>query len=508
MQIEQLYKIFQSHPRVTTDSRNVPPHSIFFALKGDKFDGNDYILQTLEAGADYAVGERCALSNVPDDARIIQVDNVLQTLQDLANYHRKQMPATVIGITGTNGKTTTKELIAAALSFQYRTLYTQGNLNNHIGVPLTLLQITPEHQFAVIEMGANHPGEIQALCHIAEPDFGLITNVGKAHLEGFGSFEGVVKTKTELYAFLSENGGTAFANLDNLILKDLYTALNRVYYGTTPEAFIHGHITASAPTLALEWNTGVRGVRRRLQPTPVDDMRRRLEPTPNERRGEAITTQLVGAYNFENVLAAICVASCFNVPDEKINRAISEYNPTNNRSQQLKTAHNDLIVDAYNANPSSMQAALDNFNLLNVTPKMVILGEMRELGKYSAEEHQKIIAQLQKSNIDKIFLVGDNFSLSDRHCECNEAIQTSTVSNGLLHSVRNDGMKHSSVRRRLQPTSVDDTRRSVDATPNALKFFATTDELITYLQHHPVSGYHILIKGSRGNQLEKVIPSV
>jgi UDP-N-acetylmuramoyl-tripeptide--D-alanyl-D-alanine ligase len=432
MSIEQLYEVFQQHPVITTDSRHCPAGSIFFALKGDKFDGNDYIEQTLSAGAAYAVGDR---SDLPDNERIIKVDNVLQTLQNLANYHRKQMNATVIAITGTNGKTTTKELIATALSSKYKTLYTQGNLNNHIGAPLTLLQLKPEHEFAVIEMGANHQGEIHELCLIADPDYGLITNVGKAHLEGFGSFEGVVRTKTELYDFLREKGGTVFGNLDNLILKDLYAYLSMVYYGTSSEAFIQGKMTTSAPTLALEWRN-----------------------TPQPPKGN-ITTHLVGSYNFENVLAAICVASYFGVEDEKINHSIAGYIPTNNRSQNQKTEKNELIIDAYNANPSSMQAALDNFKSLDASPKMVILGEMKELGNYSKEEHQKLVDSLssQETKIDKVFLVGENFK------ECSA-----------LHS--------------------------------EWQVFPKTDDLLAYLQIYSLTGYFILIKGSRGNQLEKIIP--
>ncbi|MDR0865527.1 MAG: UDP-N-acetylmuramoyl-tripeptide--D-alanyl-D-alanine ligase [Candidatus Symbiothrix sp.] len=432
MSIEQLYEIFRQHPVITTDSRHCPEGSLFFALKGDKFDGNDYIEQTLTAGVAYAVGDRSDLSA---DERIIQVDNVLQTLQNLANYHRRQMNATVIAITGTNGKTTTKELIATALSSKYKTLYTQGNLNNHIGVPLTLLQLKPEHEFAVIEMGANHPREIRELCLMAEPDYGLITNVGKAHLEGFGSLEGVVRTKTELYDFLREKGGTVFGNSDNLILKDLYAYLSMVYYGTSSEAFIQGKITASAPTLAFEWKN-----------------------EKNEGNNK-ILTHLVGSYNFENVLAAICVANYFGVEDEKINDSIASYIPTNNRSQNQKTGKNELIIDAYNANPSSMQAALDNFKSLDVSPKMVILGEMKELGNYNKEEHQKLVESLSspEKKMDKVWLVGENFK------ECSS----------------------------LNPE---------------WQVFSKTDDLLAYLQTTSLSGYFILIKGSRGNQLEKVIP--
>jgi UDP-N-acetylmuramoyl-tripeptide--D-alanyl-D-alanine ligase len=427
MRISQLYEIFRQYPTVTTDSRNCAGDSVFYALKGDRFDGNDYIEQALESGAAYAVGDR---KNLPENNRIIQVDNVLQTLQDLANYHRKQMETKVIAVTGTNGKTTTKELIAAALSSKYKTLYTQGNLNNHIGVPLTLLHLEPDHAFAVIEMGASHPGEIRSLCRIAEPDYGLITNVGKAHLEGFGSFEGVVRAKTELYDFLREKGGTAFGNLDNQILKVWYDYLPVVCYGTDLDAFIHGKTIASAPALALEWEKG-------------------------ERKNK-ITTHLAGNYNFENVLAAICIASYFEVESEKINYAIENYLPSNNRSQNQKTEKNHLIIDAYNANPSSMQVALDNFDSLNVSPKMVIIGEMNELGAYAPEEHQKLVNRLNELPCT-VVLVGENF------------------------------------------------KKCASLNPE-WKLFTTTDDLITYLQTVSPSGYHILIKGSRGNQLEKAIP--
>ncbi|GHT13882.1 UDP-N-acetylmuramoyl-tripeptide--D-alanyl-D-alanine ligase [Bacteroidia bacterium] len=398
-------------------------------MKGDKFDGNDYIGQVLQNGAAYAVGDR---KDLPENDRIIIVDNVLQTLQRLANYHRKQLNANVIAITGTNGKTTTKELIAAALSAEFKILFTQGNLNNHIGVPLTLLQLKPEHRFAVVEMGANHPGEIQALCRIAEPDFGLITNVGKAHLEGFGSFEGVIRTKTELYDFLREKGGTVFGNLDNSILKDFYPSLNMIYYGTAPDAFVYGQITNSEPALKLKWTK-----------TPESFYH--------------CQTHLVGGYNFENVMAAVCMAAYFGIDNEKINGAIAGYVPQNNRSQNLQTDKNQLIIDAYNANPSSMKAALDNFLALNVSPKMAILGEMKELGAYSREEHQKLVARLSEANLDKVILCGENFA------DC----------------------------------------RSI--APEWL-VFAQMPELLNYLQTENIFGYHILVKGSRANQLEKTIP--
>ena len=428
MEIEQLYQIFRQHPTISTDSRNCPRGAMFFALKGDQFDGNDYVRKVLRAGAACAVTDR--MDTEFSAPNLIKVNNALHTLQQLAHYHRQQMSATVIAITGTNGKTTTKELIAAALSTKYTTLYTKGNLNNHIGVPLTLLRLTTKDKFAVIEMGANHPGEIRDLCAIAAPDCGLITNVGKAHLEGFGSFEGVVRTKTELYSYLKgKKTASVFANSDNPTLRGYHNNMSVVYYGSAPEAYIHGRVTEPNPTLQIEWT-----------------------------RGEAThvcQTQLVGAYNLENVLAAICVASRFDVPDDAINAALAAYKPTNNRSQILQTKTNTVIVDAYNANPSSMQVALENFKQANGSPKMVILGEMKELGAYSREEHQKIVDWLRDSGMT-VLLVGKNFE------EC--------------------------------------------ADSNFCTYFETTAGLLAWLQQSPVSGCSILVKGSRANGLEEVIP--
>ncbi|MDR3340530.1 MAG: UDP-N-acetylmuramoyl-tripeptide--D-alanyl-D-alanine ligase [Candidatus Symbiothrix sp.] len=428
MNLDELYSIFLHGTTITTDSRICPEGSIFFALKGDHFDGNDYIGQALKAGAGFAVGDR---QDLPSDKRIIRVEDALQTLQDLANYHRNKLKTTVIAITGTNGKTSTKELVAATLSAQYNILFTSGNLNNHIGVPLTLLQLKPEHQFAVVEMGANHPGEIKALCRIAAPDYGLITNVGKAHLEGFGSFEGVIQAKTELYDFLRDRGGTVFGNFNNLYLKDFYTSLHMVYYGNTSEAFVSGRITTTEPCLELEWTKD-------KEKTPTHYCR----------------TNLVGGYNFENVMAAVCIASYFGVESEKISRAIAAYVPQNNRSQNLQTTKNRLIIDAYNANPSSMKAALDNFLALHVSPKMVILGEMKELGAYSKEEHQQLIDRLSASGLDKVFLCGESFV-------------------------------------------------ACCSIPSDWRIFPQTTDLLTYLPTADISGYYILIKGSRTNQLEK-----
>ena len=440
MQTIDLYSIFLKHPVVTTDSRNCPSASIFFALRGERFDGNDYIEQALNNGAAFAVGDRAGLSQ---DSRIIVVDDALQSLQNLANYHRKQINPKVIAITGTNGKTTTKELIAAALSTLYPTLFTQGNLNNHIGVPLTLLRLKPEHHFAVIEMGANHAEEIRELCRIADPDFGLITNVGKAHLEGFGSFEGVVRAKTELYDYIREKEGLLFVNLDNPILRERSENAKTIYYGTSSEAFVQGQIIDSDSCLEVEYHLF-------SDPSPQRE---------GSKRGwgrSQIKTQLAGNYNFENVLAAICVAVYFGVDVEKLNQTLVAYTPTNNRSQHLKTQRNHLIIDAYNANPSSMQVALENFLSMKVSPKMAVIGEMKELGKYCREEHQRLVDCLLKSAIDKLILCGESF--------------------GNTHSIAPEWV-----------------------------VFQNTQELLNYLQFERFSGFHILIKGSRTNQLERTI---
>ena len=460
MQAIDLYSIFLKHPVVATDSRKCPRGSIFFALRGEKFDGNDYVEQALNNGAAFAVGDRAGL---PQDSRIIRVDDALRSLQDLANYHRKQLNPTVIAITGTNGKTTTKELIAAALSTQYPVLFTQGNFNNHIGAPLTLLQLKSEHRFAVIEMGANHPGEIRELCRIADPDFGLITNVGKAHLEGFGSFEGVVRAKTELYDYIRQKNGTIFVNIDNPILKERSENTKRIFYGTSPEAFVQGRIIDSEASLELEWSSKEVLERHCEDDSPKQSIKNQnpglLHSVRNDVAFHHIKTQLIGNYNFENVLAAICIATYFNAATEHaqlLNQAIANYTPTNNRSQSLKTQRNHLIIDAYNANPSSMQVALDNFFNLKVSPKMTIIGEMKELGEYSREEHQKVVDRLKESGIDKVILCGGNFQI--------------------LPSIAPEWT-----------------------------VFRNTQELLNYLQSENISGFHILIKGSRANQLEKTI---
>ena len=387
MDITALYQIFLSCTGVTTDSRNCPEGSLFIALKGDTFNGNAFAAKALETGSAYAV-----VDYVPaGDTHYILVDNCLRTLQQLANYHRRQLGTRIIGITGTNGKTTTKELISAVLSQKYNILYTLGNLNNPIGVPLTLLHLKAEHELGVVEMGASHPGDIKELVEIAEPDYGIITNVGKAHLEGFGSFEGVIRTKGELYDYLRRQGNsTIFIHQDNPYLTQIAWGLNPVTYGEEDNLYINGHVTGNSPYLTFEWKAGKAGERHEVQ------------------------TQLIGDYNFPNALAAITIGHFFGVEAAKIDRALHEYEPRNNRSQLKKTADNTLIIDAYNANPTSMLAAISNFHNMQAGGKMLILGDMRELGKDSPGEHQKIVDCLQEYGFKDVALVGELFAAT-RH---------------------------------------------------------------------------------------------
>lgn len=388
MTIENLYKLFQQHPTITTDSRDVPEGSMFFALKGESFNGNAYAKSALEKGAAYAVIDEEEYDEKDND-RIILVDDVLTTLQQLAHHHRITLGTTIIGVTGTNGKTTTKELIAAVLKKKYKVLYTQGNFNNHIGVPKTLLQLTKEHQIAVVEMGANHPGEIKTLVNIVCPDYGIITNVGKAHLLGFGSFAGVIRTKGELYDYLRENKGTVFINNDNPHLKGISAGLRLIRYGQTEAEglLVKGSLIECNPMLKFSWSP---------QPTKF---------TPYE-----VQTKLIGSYNLDNALAAACIGTLFAVPADDICQALADYTPSNNRSQLTVTEHNKLVVDAYNANPTSMKAALDNFRLIKAEHKMCILGDMKELGEASLEEHQKIVDMLPSCGFEEVWIVGDEFA--------------------------------------------------------------------------------------------------
>lgn len=429
MNLSALYQIFLDCQLVTTDSRNCPEGSLFIALKGESFNGNAFAGKALETGCAYAIIDEPEYA-VEGDQRYILVDNCLQTLQQLANYHRRQLGTRVIGITGTNGKTTTKELISAVLSQSHNILYTLGNLNNHIGVPSTLLRLKAEHDLAVIEMGANHPGEIKFLSEIAEPDCGIITNVGKAHLEGFGSFEGVIKTKGELYDFLrKKEGSTVFIHHDNAYLMNIAGGLNLIPYGTEDDLYVNGRITGNSPYLTFEWKAGKAGETYQVQ------------------------TQLIGEYNFPNALAAITIGLFFGVEAAKINEALAGYTPQNNRSQLKKTNDNTLIIDAYNANPTSMMAALQNFRNMEVPHKMLLLGDMRELGAESAAEHQKIADYIKECDFEEVWLVGEQFSAAE----------------------------------------------------HSFKTYPNVQEVIKELETNKPKGYTILIKGSNGIKLSSTV---
>ena len=383
MNIEELYSIFMQHPHVTTDSRHCPDDSIFFALRGATFDGNEYAVQALQKGCAYAVVDRAEVAK--QDKRLILVDDVLGALQQLAAHHRRVWGGPVLQVTGTNGKTTTKELVSCVLAKGKRVLYTEGNFNNHIGVPLTLLRIRPgEHDMAVIETGANHPGEIADLCRLVQADWGLITNVGRAHLEGFGSFEGVKQTKGELYDDLRRRGKQVFLNaLDNDILQ---MALQRGFtLGRDALPYVEGRVSQVAPYLQIQWRADV------------------------DQPWHTVSTNLIGAYNISNLRAAVTVGLYFGISPEQIDEALAAYRPTNSRSELRRVGTNSLIVDAYNANPSSMSAALTNLSLVDDAHKMVILGDMRELGEGSLEEHRRVVRRLQEMNLERIWLVGEEF---------------------------------------------------------------------------------------------------
>ncbi|MBR4369148.1 MAG: UDP-N-acetylmuramoyl-tripeptide--D-alanyl-D-alanine ligase [Prevotella sp.] len=408
MDIKELYELYKAHPCITTDSRDCPEGSIFLALKGASFNGNLFAEQAIEKGCAYAIVDdqevyeraRKRESEGAKSSRLILVKDCLQTYKDLAREHRRQFDIPVIGITGTNGKTTTKELIAAVLSQKYNVLYTQGNFNNDVGVPKTLFRLTKEHEIAVIEMGASHPGDIKTLVETAEPTCGLITNVGRAHLEGFGSFEGVINTKCELYDFLrSRKDSLIFINADNEHLMERIGDDENLWlspYSTQPEnriTCISGEVISCDPFLKFRWR----------EPQMI------LEQEGRSNKWHKVQTHLIGAYNIDNLLAAIAVGINFGVDRKKICSALEEYVPSNNRSQMTVTEHNHLIVDAYNANPTSMQAALENFKLIQADRKMAILGKMGELGSIWKEEHQKVVDFLKEVHFDEVWLVGDEY---------------------------------------------------------------------------------------------------
>ncbi len=425
--IEELYKIYSAHPSVVTDTRKLKLGDLYFALKGPNFNGNLFALAALEAGASYAIVDEEIPNSVAIQDRIILVDDVLTTLQDLAKYHRQQFTIPFLAITGSNGKTTTKELVYAVLASHFKTYTTQGNLNNHIGVPLTLLSIPKEAELAVIEMGANHQKEIESYCSYTLPTHGMITNCGKAHLEGFGGVEGVKKGKGELYDFLRANNGTVF-------LMEDYNYLNQMAQGI-PHLIGYGENSGQIQGDAID-----------LEGMLKVQIKKGIEI-------ESIQTHLVGNYNLPNVLAAVTIGQYFKVPNEKIKWAIENYNPTNSRSQLLTWKNNEVILDAYNANPSSMKLAVENFAKLNKENKVVCLGGMRELGEDTLKEHQILIDQLNQTQWKQVILVGSEF----KPC---------------VHSYL---------------------------------YFDTVLEAKDWLQTQQYTGHALLIKGSRGIQMEQLI---
>lgn len=379
MNLKQLHQVFINSNGICTDTRKISKNALFFALKGDNFNGNQYASLAIDNGCSFAIVDEKEF--VTND-KCILVDSVLKTLQDLANFHRKQFNIPIIGITGSNGKTTTKELIGEILSKKYQVLMTQGNLNNHLGVPFTLLNLNSNHEIAVIEMGANKPGDIKELVDIAEPTHGIITNIGTAHIEGFGSLEGVINTKTELYDFIARTNGTLFINNDDKVLNKRLSNVKNITYGVS-KASVNGRLNKLTPFVNFQWST-------------------------NDYQSPILETNLVGQYNFINFIAAISIGVAFDVDNDSISNALTEYVPSNNRSQVEKTKRNTLIIDCYNANPTSMQSAIESFDMMKATNKLLILGDMLELGHISDEEHIKIISFLELKNL-KAILVGTEF---------------------------------------------------------------------------------------------------
>lgn len=430
MKTSQIYNLFIQHPKVITDSRKIERNCLFFALKGDNFNGNEYAEEALKKGAAFAVVDE---EKYVSGDKTILVNNSLKMLQDLALMHRQKLGIPVLGITGSNGKTTTKELLAAVLEKKFRINFTKGNLNNHIGVPLTLLEMTSETEFGIVEMGANHPGEIAELCDIADPDFGIITNIGKAHLEGFGSFEGVKKTKAELYNHLQKKQGIIFYNRDNEILRELTDNITqKISFGTNNADFT-GEPVISPPFVHAKANFP-KGVL-------------------------YLNTSLTGEYNFENIMAAACIGNYFKVDPLKIQQALKKYQPSNNRSQLIEKGDLKIIMDAYNANPTSMHASIKSFlsGFSGQNPR-IILGDMLELGEYAITEHRDLLLQIQKYDFKDVYLTGPVFTEAAKHLP--------------------------------------------------FKTFENVDELCGFLKAHPVKDGAILIKGSRGIRLEKILDCI
>ncbi len=448
MMIQDIYNIYKSCNGVTTDSRTLKGGELFFALKGENFDGNEYALKALEAGAAYAVvNADSPVAMTSDDPRLVKVENTLNTLQELARWHRCMTfvdgkPLTVVALTGTNGKTTTKELIREVLSVKFNVTATVGNLNNSIGVPLTLLKIDSKTQLAVVEMGASHPGDIKELVDIALPNFGLITNVGKAHLLGFGSFEGVKKTKGELYDYLRRTADKVFLNVDNPHLCAMASERNLQSDPERPYSLVIPY--------------GIDYQQAKVYPSDPENPYLRIEL-----EGRLIQTNLVGSYNADNVMAALCVGNHFGVSFEEAVAAIEAYVPSNNRSQMTRTERNTLIIDAYNANPTSMAAALDNFSTVQADYRIAMLGDMLELGDESLAEHVGVVEKAIACGADKICFVGGEFLKA-------------------LSKLEKD-------------------------TDDKIMHFKTSDELADWVEKENVSGAVVLIKGSRGIKMEKVV---
>ncbi|MGI9547375.1 MAG: UDP-N-acetylmuramoyl-tripeptide--D-alanyl-D-alanine ligase, partial [Flavobacteriaceae bacterium] len=421
MTIDRLHQLYMQYPVACTDTRQIKQACLFFALKGDNFDGNKFAAEALSKGAEYAIVDNAAYAN---SEKTILVDSVLETLQQLATYHRNQCSARIIGLTGSNGKTTTKELMAAVLSKKYRTVATRGNLNNHIGVPLTLLRIQKDTELAIIEMGANHLEEIAFLCELAQPEYGYITNFGKAHLEGFGSEEGVIKGKSELYEYLLSHQKHVFLNADDPIQEArLSTYVKKIGFSTAKDNYYLIRFLGAHPFVAME----VEGLK--------------------------IQTQLIGSYNFSNCCAAVLMGKYFNVPINEIKEALEYYVPENNRSQVIEKHGHRIILDAYNANPTSMRAALENFEQLRGSEKIVFLGDMFELGRQSEKEHQDTADLVENMKFSDAYLIGEGFG----------------------------------------------------KTQSSLKRYRTFEALSDYLKEHPLAPSQILIKGSRGMALERIL---
>ena len=423
--IASLYDKYLSATGVSTDTRNIKSGNIFFALRGPNFNANKFAKAALEQGAKYAVIDDP--DHKLEDERYLLVEDSLKTLQDLATYHRSKLKIPIIGITGSNGKTTTKELIYEVLSKKYVTYATAGNLNNHIGVPISVLSIDPKVEIAVIEMGANKVGDIAELCEIAQPTHGLITNIGKAHIEGFGGFEGVIRGKSELYQYLLDHSGKVFINSQNEILNKMAKRFERPYYYPDYSDYYHCELITADPFLVIKSDKGV-----------------------------LIETNLVGKYNFENIAAALCIGKFFEVDNKKANRAISKYTPSSNRSQIIKKGNNMLILDAYNANPVSMKAAIENLAEMESGNKVVILGDMNELGEISEEEHYKIGELTKSQHFNKVIFCGEKILAAK------------------------------------------------NANPDST-YFKEKDQLIDYLSANPFDKALILIKASRSLGLEKLV---